>query len=39
MADTSLSPVLPLFANTPSSVSFKKLRKRLVRGEIGRAHV
>jgi hypothetical protein len=34
MADTTLSPVLPLFANTPSSVSFKKLRKRLVRGAL-----
>ncbi|MFN3314112.1 MAG: tRNA 2-thiocytidine(32) synthetase TtcA [Hyphomonas sp.] len=32
MTDTSLSPAPPLFAGAPSSVSFKKLRKRLVRG-------
>ncbi len=34
MADDlpALSPTLPLFASAPSSVSFKKLRKRLVRG-------
>lgn len=34
MADTTLSPVLPMFANAPSSVSFRKLRKRLVRGAL-----
>ena len=32
MADLSLFPAPPLFAEAPSSVSFKKLRKRLVRG-------
>ena len=34
MADTSFSTVPPLFADMPSSVSFKKLRKRLVRNAL-----
>ena len=34
MADTTLPLAPPLFADAPSSVSFKKLRKRLVRGAL-----
>jgi len=34
MADTGFSTVPPIFADVPSSVSFKKLRKRLVRGAL-----
>lgn len=34
MPDTAASHAPPLFADAPSSVSFKKLRKRLVRGAL-----
>lgn len=34
MADTSFSTVPPIFADLPSSVSFKKLRKRLARNAL-----
>lgn len=34
MADTSFSTIPPIFAEVPSSVSFKKLRKRLARNAL-----
>ena len=34
MADTTSPLAPPLFADAPTSVSFKKLRKRLVRGAL-----